>query len=92
MTVCLCDRKTMRFISKQADSRLGDLSYPIYLVHWPAAFAILAFCKWLGLGIEGPGPMIFFLSLLPLLLLSQLLAVVAEAQVEKLRTAVKRML
>jgi peptidoglycan/LPS O-acetylase OafA/YrhL len=92
MTVCLCDRKTLRFISKQTDNRLGDLSYPIYLVHVPAAFVILAFCKWLGLGIDGPGPMIFFLSLLPLLLLSQLLAVVAEAQVEKLRTAVKRTL
>jgi peptidoglycan/LPS O-acetylase OafA/YrhL len=40
------------------DARLGDLSYPVFLCHWPVALVVLA----LG-GAHGKGAALFFLSL-----------------------------
>lgn len=40
------------------DARLGDLSYPVFLVHWSAALIVL------GLGVaNGPGPWLFVAAL-----------------------------
>jgi peptidoglycan/LPS O-acetylase OafA/YrhL len=91
MIICLYDRRELKFVSRKFDRRWGDLSYPIYLVHIPLAYAFLAFWKEINIGIDKPGLMLFALSVIPLLLIGQLLAVGVEAQIEKLRTAVKRM-
>ena len=92
MILVLCQRTELPFISRDMDRWLGDLSYPIYLLHYPLGFLLLYLWQQLGFDVSGPGYMMVLLSLLPVILLAWLMAVLAERQIERLRTAIKKSL
>lgn len=92
MIISLFNRKHLKFVSKRLDNWLGELSYPVYLVHYPLGFLFVVIYEKMGFDFEGPELTVFLFWLPPLILISWLLAAGVEAQVEKLRTAVKRTL
>jgi peptidoglycan/LPS O-acetylase OafA/YrhL len=66
------------------DARLGDLSYPIFLCHWPVALGVLA----LGWA-DGKGAALYFLSLPPVHAVAWAIHHGVEAQVERVRARVR---
>ena len=90
MIIALFRRKQLPFISRQFDSWLGNLSYPIYLLHFPLGFALLYLYRHWGLSISGPSAALFLLSVVPVLLLAWLMSVVVELPIERIRRRVKQ--
>jgi peptidoglycan/LPS O-acetylase OafA/YrhL len=66
------------------DARLGELSYPIFLCHWPVALAVLA----LGWA-DGKGAALYFLSLPLVHAVAWAIHRGVEAQVERVRAHVR---
>ena len=90
MIVALFQRKQLPFVSRSFDSWLGNLSYPVYLLHFPLGFALLYLYREWGLNVPGPGAAMFWLSLLPVLTLAWLMSVLVELPVEQIRARVKQ--
>jgi peptidoglycan/LPS O-acetylase OafA/YrhL len=74
-----------RPIAWRHDKLLGDLAYPVFLVHWPVGFAVAS----LFLAGRPRGVDLLVLSILPILALAYLLAYLAERFVEPLRDRVR---
>lgn len=87
LVAALVDRAALPVISKSADRTLGDLSYPIYLVHYQAGLLLLS-TGWIKMQRGEP---LFALAALPfLLLLAWLLTRFVERPIEELRRRVKK--
>ncbi len=89
LVISLLARQELPFISRRLDSWLGDLSYPLYLIHYPLAFLFVYIFRQAGLNTIGPSWDLFVLSFPFLVLVSWAMAAGIEQRVEKLRTAVK---
>jgi peptidoglycan/LPS O-acetylase OafA/YrhL len=85
LVVSLAGRQSIPLLSARQDRWLGDLSYPIYLIHYQAALLMLS------AGVElRRGDFMFALLTLPLIVvLAWLLARGVEQPIEALRTRVK---
>ena len=68
---------------------MGDLSYPIYLVHSPLGWLMLYLCAQSGLPITGPSVTTLLVFVGPVVVVSWLLSVLAERPIELIRTRVK---
>lgn len=75
-TLCLATRR-----AGQIDKFAGDLSYPVYLLHWPVAVAVAT--------VLGDGPWHPILAYLATLLCSIAVHWALEAPVETIRTRVR---
>jgi len=92
MIISLFHRKQLPFISRKWDSWMGDLSYPLYLLHFPLGFLFLYCFNRIGFDFAEP-EMAFFLVATPFLLLAAwAMAVGVEQRVELLRNWVKQSL
>jgi len=67
------------------DERLGDLSYPIFLAHWPMAILMIQ----LG-AAPGKGSTLFFMALGPTILLGWLVHRGIEGPIEGIRKRLRR--
>jgi len=74
---------------KKFDGRMGDLSYPIYLVHYQAGILAILLFGLLGYQIQGRGLVLLVASLPVLLLLAWLLTTFIEKPIEAIRSKVK---
>jgi len=90
MIVSLFHRKSLPFVSRKWDTWIGELSYPIYLTHFPLGFLLFWGFNKLGFEFSGPNWAFFFLSMPMLLIFSWALASWIERPVELLRSAIKR--
>jgi peptidoglycan/LPS O-acetylase OafA/YrhL len=89
LVISLMGRKQLPLISRRLDNWLGDLSYPIYLIHYPLAFLFAFVYRRAGMDLAIPGPAMFLLSFPLLVLVSWGMAVGIERRIETLRTAIK---
>jgi peptidoglycan/LPS O-acetylase OafA/YrhL len=92
MIVLLCMRRSMFSLDRKLDSAIGDLSYPIYLIHYPLVLLVSFFVQAAGFTRPEPGWVMLALNALPLLVLAWLMTFLVERPVERLRSAVKRRL
>jgi peptidoglycan/LPS O-acetylase OafA/YrhL len=92
LLLSLHNRSNLSPISAKADALMGNLSYPIYLVHAPLSGLLLYLCILLGLPISGPSLLAFCVWLPPTILVAWLISVSIEAPIDRLRTRVKRAL
>jgi len=90
MIVALFRRTQLPFVSRRFDSWLGNLSYPIYLLHFPLGFALLYFYRQWDLSVSGPGAAMFLFSVVPVLLLAWLMSIVVELPIERIRRRIKQ--
>ena len=83
-------RRELMFVPRDVDRLLGDLSYPIYLIHAPLAWLLLYLCKLANIPITGPSIYALLLFVGPVLIASWLLSIAIERPIESLRTKVKQ--
>lgn len=84
LLLCLCkiDRKKNSFI--KIDAFLGNLSYPIFLCHWPVAVLLAGFFTTLKRGNA-----LFLISFIPVNLVAFLIHYIVEFKIENIRSLVR---
>lgn len=85
-------RTQMPGVSHKADSLLGDLSYPIYLIHAPLSWFLLYVCQLTDIPIRGPSLVAFFAFVLPTIVVAWAMTVSIEKPIELLRSRIKQSL
>lgn len=83
-TIALRDLRTSPR-GRKLDDHLGDLAYPIFLLHMPVAYLV----QWLFPVAAGPPRAWFFATLPPLLVASVLLHRLVEKPVERARSKMR---
>ncbi len=90
MVVVLSQQKTLPFISKTTDQWIGDLSYPIYLVHHQVGILVGAALTLMGPNNKIPDLALMFAAIPFILIVSWLLTVILERPIERARLAIKQ--
>jgi len=85
-------RRQVGNITRSTDAFLGDMSYPMYLVHAPLAWLLLYLCKLAGLPITRPSPSAFFAFILPTLLVAWVIYILVEKRLDRQRQRIKQLL
>jgi peptidoglycan/LPS O-acetylase OafA/YrhL len=89
MVLTLWDKQKLPGISRRLDQVLGELSYPIYLIHYQAGLLVLFLLSCLGYNLGRPSLTLALLSLPVIFLFAWLLTVLTERPLERIRTRVK---
>ena len=92
MLVVLSSYKSLPLLSKQADAAWGDLSYPIYLIHYQVALVVMYMMQQEGIDVSRPSTLLMWLTLPCVFFVAWLLVVWVERPIERLRSRVKEKL
>jgi peptidoglycan/LPS O-acetylase OafA/YrhL len=90
MVAVLSETKEIPFLSKNIDKKIGDLSYPIYLIHHPVGIIVVALSGAISVKLIRPDPILFFVSVLIIFVLSWCIAAVVERPIESIRAKIKK--
>jgi peptidoglycan/LPS O-acetylase OafA/YrhL len=90
MVVVLAQRKTLPFISRSFDKSLGDLSYPIYLIHYQVGLIMVVILNRMGIEIKHPDIRFMLLCLPFIFIVSWIISRTVEQPIERLRNRVKQ--
>ena len=80
----LVDARSLPLIKRQHDEQLGNLCYPIYLIHWPVAFMV----SWLVLPGAAPGLPLLLVSLPAIVMAAAAINHWIEQPIERLRSTI----
>jgi peptidoglycan/LPS O-acetylase OafA/YrhL len=83
-------RRDLPGISRKLDNALGELSYPVYLIHAPLSWFLLYVCKLTGIPISGPSLLAFFTFVIPTVVIAWLMTVSIEKPIELARSRIKQ--
>lgn len=90
--ISLYERQELLLVSRNFDKFMGDLSYPLYLIHVPLGWVMLYFCLQLGLPFTSISLSAFFAFLPVTMIITALLSLLVEQRIESLRNIVKQRL
>lgn len=90
MIVVLSERKTLPFITKKIDQRIGNYSYPIYLIHMQVGLVVSFFLGITGVECNKEYILITFLSIPLIFIIAWMFIVVIEQPINLIRARVKR--
>ena len=82
--------RELRFISRKADKLIGDLSYPMYLIHYQVGLLVFHVVGNYGYEVTRHNVWHALISLPPILLTAWLMANFIEKPIEKARDMIKR--
>jgi len=85
----LIEQKNIAGISQKLDSKLGDFSYPIYLLHYQAGIIAIMMASGVGVELERGSFVLVAWSLPVLFCISWLVNQFVEKYVQKARTRIK---
>lgn len=86
----LSEIKPSSWLTRRFDKRLGDLSYPIYLVHFLAGLTVFYLYHALGIGVSRHGAGLVLSSLPLILAVSGILAAGVERPLDVVRARIKQ--
>ena len=89
MVALLSGSRRLPLIPGRFDRWMGDLSYPIYLLHYQVALAAAALLRPAGFAFSGPDFRLMLVLIPFILLAAWLFTVLIEHPVERLRLRVK---
>jgi peptidoglycan/LPS O-acetylase OafA/YrhL len=89
MVLLLSDRAALSFIPKKVDSWLGDLSYPIYVIHYQVGLMVMAVLNSVGFAYKRPDLHILLFSLPLIILVAWCMVVCIERPIERVRSKVR---
>lgn len=89
MVAVLSDRKELSYISISLDKWMGDLSYPIYLIHYQVGIIVIIFFTALGLDLKRPSLILMFASIPVIFACAWIITIIIERPIELIRSRVK---
>jgi peptidoglycan/LPS O-acetylase OafA/YrhL len=89
MLLVLIYQKNIMGISQKLDSKLGDFSYPIYLLHYQAGIIAILVASSVGIELERGNLTLVIWSLPVLFFISWLVNQFVEEYIQKVRTKIK---
>jgi peptidoglycan/LPS O-acetylase OafA/YrhL len=89
MVAILSERKSLPLVSRGADRWLGDLSYPIYLLHYQVGLIVMLTLNAFGMNLSRPSLSLMAISIPFILLASWFVSVSIEGPIERMRARVK---
>jgi peptidoglycan/LPS O-acetylase OafA/YrhL len=90
MVAILMQVRELPYLPASMDKWLGDLSYPIYLIHYQVALIVIIALDWLGEAVIRPDMLLLYLSIPVIILTSYLMTRLVELPIERIRTMVKK--
>ena len=90
MVAVLSERESLPYVTRRMDKWLGDLSYPIYLVHYQVGLIVIVLMARWGIEFERPDIILMIISVPLILVVSWLIASSIEKPIEVLRSRVKK--
>lgn len=89
MVLLLSVKAALAFIPKKFDKWVGDLSYPIYVIHYQVGLIVMAFFNEMDMGYKRPDAHILLLSIPVVILVAWLLVIFVEKPVERIRSKIR---
>jgi peptidoglycan/LPS O-acetylase OafA/YrhL len=90
MVAILMQVRELPYLPTRMDKWLGDLSYPIYLIHYQVALMVIVVLGWLGMSVVRPDMLLMYLSIPVIILTSYVMTKLVELPIERIRTIVKK--
>jgi peptidoglycan/LPS O-acetylase OafA/YrhL len=90
MVLVLCSDDALPYISKKLDKSLGDLSYPVYLIHYQVGLLVIVALAGFGIDTERPSPELLLISLPAIILAAWGITLSLERPIDLIRTRVKK--
>lgn len=90
MVAILMQVQELPFLPSRLDKWMGDLSYPIYLVHYQVALFVIVVLGWAGKPVTRPDMLLMYLSIPVIIIASYVMTRVVELPIERIRTMVKK--
>jgi len=90
MIVVLSERKTLPFITKKFDRWMGDMSYPVYLIHYQVGLVVVYILGMIGLEYRRPDSVIFMISIPFIFITAWIFTVTIEKPIDLIRDRVKQ--
>ncbi|MEZ5556088.1 acyltransferase family protein [Haliea sp.] len=75
--------------AKVIDKWVGDLSYPIYLMHFQVGFLCIAFFQLIGFSADLSSPVPFLIAVIVTLAVSQVVVVALQSPIDRVRDLVR---
>jgi len=89
MVLFLSSKSALSFIPPKVDKWIGDLSYPIYVIHYQVGLLTLAVLDNFGFSYKRPDIHVLLFSLPVIILAAWLLAICVEKPIEHIRSNVR---
>jgi peptidoglycan/LPS O-acetylase OafA/YrhL len=90
MVAILSDRKELPGISRKFDKLVGNLSYPIYLIHYQVGIVVIALLAVSGIKLKRPDLMLMSASIPVTIVCAWVMTITLERPIELIRSKVKR--
>jgi len=90
MVFILAEQRSLPYISTRVDKWMGELSYPVYLMHYQIGLAVMYFMSATGVEMVRPNSALFLISLPIVLVFSWGVAAAVEKPIEILRSRFRR--
>lgn len=89
MVGILSSRNHTPLITNKLDKRLGDYSYPIYLIHYQASLIVVVILSALGIEVDRPSLTLLALSIPIIFLFSWIINITIEKPIECIRLKIR---
>lgn len=89
MVVLLSAKATLSFIPRKVDKWIGDLSFPIYVIHYQVGLVVVVVLNGLGFAYKRPDIHILLFSLPVIILIAWFMVVCVERPIERVRSKVR---
>lgn len=90
LVIVLMRTKELPFINASTDKWFGNLSYPVYLMHYQIGLVLVVIFDGLNIEMTRPDLLLLFISVPVITLLSWIVSVNIEKPIEVLRDRIKR--
>jgi len=89
MVLLLSERKALPFVSISIDKWFGDMSYPIYLIHYQVGLVVIMSCGFMGLNVYHHTIAFMLISVPFIVMVAWGLAEYVERPVDAIREKIK---
>lgn len=89
IVILLSAKAALSFIPKKVDKWIGDLSFPIYVIHYQIGLVVVAVFNALGFAYKRPDTHILLFSLPIIILIAWVMVKCVEQPIERIRSKVR---
>lgn len=89
VVLSLAQTRDLPFINGRLDKLLGDLSYPIYLIHYQVGLLVMLLLNEIGFSVARPSTFLLVVSTPCIIVVAWIMTITLERPIEVMRSVVK---